>query len=202
MLKKFIRRILEYIKSHFAKENTGQGDELSQIIDAIDSLENELNISGSAEQIMETTIAKRHIKVIRQSINIMKLITEPKIFCDKYFDVLSIAQKISEFSCIYKKVQAIAVEITEKLNSMRTPAQEIAENGLVYYSVTFGSKRKEYYYLSGGKNYVEGQYVLVPVNDDMERKVAKIVSVDHFTSTNAPMPPDKLKVIISRAVCN
>lgn len=199
---RIVKRIFEFIKSLCVKSSFEKDDELSQIKNGVKRLLCELKPVGSPEKILETTVAIRHANVMLQCLDTMILTTEPKIFAAKYWDLMAFAERIGEFKYIDKKAQTVVCDITDRLSNMRISAPDADEDGPVYYSVTFGDKPKEYYYLSGGKQYCEGQYVLVPVNDDMEIKVVKIVSVQHFTLTNAPMPPDRLKDIISRAIEN
>ena len=197
---KIINKIVGFIKSLFYKNVVEETDELLQIGCVIERLSRKLKSLGCRQKIMEETVALRHINIMRRSLNIMMKTTEPEIFSAKYTDLYAFAKSISKFEYIDERARGDAREIIVMLDNMRTQAPETSDDMYVYYSVTFGGRKKEYYYLSGGKKYKTGQYVLAPVNYDMEIKVVKIVSVDVFTKTNAPMPPDKLKSIISRAM--
>ncbi len=201
IFKQLLEKLIRFIKNRFGGRVAVDNDELSRIADAIDRFAYTIKHScGTHEKIVETTIAFRYIKVMRECITAMMITAEPDVFSVKYHDACIMAEKVYGFKCIDKKARMIISDITDMLSRLSDPAEDCADDELVYYSVTFGGRRKEYYYLSDGKGYKEGQYVLVPVGVDMQHKIAKIVGIDRFTRTNAPMPPDELKVIISRAI--
>lgn len=202
-LKRLFEKLMGFVRNLFCCKSAVGNDELSRIADAISRLIYKLKPTGSRhEHIIQTAIALRHLRVMRESIAEMMVTTEPDVFSGDYYDVLTLAQKIGEFECIDNKARSVINDIIDMLSLLSAPAEDSTEDALVYYSVTFGGRCKEYYYLSDGKGYEAGQYVLVPVGVDMEHKIAKIVSIDRFTLTNAPMHPDELKVIISRAIKN
>lgn len=201
-LKEIFRKIKRYFRRLFAGNKTEKFDVLSSALNMVNELTSCLTgiKSHKPQCVMEVNIARRHLNLVKKSIETMRYTTDPGLFSSKYSDALLILRKVYELKSLEHSIKESInnlINIITKLSDLPTDCNE---TGLVYYSVTFGGKRKEYYYLPGGKRYMTGQYVLVPVGAAMEHKIARIVCIDRFTPANAPMPPESLKVIISPAI--
>lgn len=141
-----------------------------------------------------------YLKSVKHNADMMRYTDNPDVFMSNYTAAIENIIKAQKIRHIDKSLLNIVCEIADMITGMPKSYEECAQNGLVYYSVTFAGKRKEYYYLSGDKTYKVGQYVIAPAGDFMEPAVVKIVSIEEYTPTNAPMPPELLKTIISPAI--
>ena len=141
-----------------------------------------------------------YLKSVKHNADMMRYTDNPDVFMSNYTAAIENISKAQEIRHIDKSLLTIVCEIADMIKDMPKSFEESVEDGLVYYSVTFAGKRKEYYYLAGDKTYKVGQYVIAPAGDFMEPAVVKIVSIERYTPTNAPMPPELLKTIISPAI--
>lgn len=200
--KKLLERIKIFFKMRFCTNDFAGDDCLSAISAKLTQVHKIEKISNSRNKNMavDSTIALRYFKLVKRSADMMKYTTCPETFACNYAGALDVIEKVCELKHIDKQTGKIARDIADILKGMPKSCEDCAECGLAYYCVTFGGKRKEYYYLSGNKRYEIGQYVIAPAGDDMERTVVKIVGIEHYTPTNAPMPPEILKTIISPAI--
>ena len=142
----------------------------------------------------------RYLKSVKNNADMMRYTDNPDVFMSNYTALIENIGKAQEIRHIDKSLLNIVGEISDIIKGMPKSYEEYGDDGLVYYSVTFAGKRKQYYYLSGNKTYKVGQYVIAPAGDFMEPAVVKIVSIERYTPTNAPMPPELLKTIISPAI--
>lgn len=69
------------------------------------------------------------------------------------------------------------------------------KNKIIYYSIEFNENGKTYFYNAKDKEYHINDYVVVPVNDTKIPKIGKIVKINYFTESNAPIPIDEIKTI-------
>lgn len=66
----------------------------------------------------------------------------------------------------------------------------------IFCSVVFKEGGKTYYYLSDDQTIRPGHYVTVPVGRQNEESTARVVKVEMFKGSDAPIPVDHLKYII------
>jgi len=71
-------------------------------------------------------------------------------------------------------------------------------NSLIFCSVVFEEGGKTYYYLADEDIYEAGEQVVVPVQNDDETAVARIVRVEYFSKGVAPFPLDRMKHILRK----
>lgn len=68
----------------------------------------------------------------------------------------------------------------------------------MFASVVFPGTVKSYYYLTEDESIEVGDYVIVPVGPENERKIVQVVNIEYFEKYNAPYPVDKIKRIIKK----
>jgi hypothetical protein len=66
----------------------------------------------------------------------------------------------------------------------------------IFCSVVFSDYGKPYYYLTDNEQIHCGDQVLVPTGKNNEVNTARVVKVEAFQGSNAPVPVEKLKKII------
>lgn len=192
----FWKKILLYIKKLFVRKTVCCGN-LDKVLSETDNAISEYDKAGrhKTDDLVMSAMAYRHMCTIRNHIRRMMRTTEPDIFFSSFNAVVLLADRICTMESVNASLHNAAEIITEIFTEQYVPTA-ISCDGLVYYGVTFGGGDKEYYYLSDNVPCKIGQYILVPVGDDKEQKIARVCGVYHFTLTNAPMPPDKLKSVI------
>ncbi len=194
-----LNKIIDWFKARLGINPPKCDDELDNICNMVRRVELCLKKAKNPNQIMELTLALRHCGLMRRIIGEMKRTDEPREFLAGYNDLLMLSDTMCGFDSLDRRAKQGLSELSVQLKALSTPPQISESQGLVYYSVSFMGGRREYYYLSGENKYSIGQYVIVPVHADMERKIARITDVTHFTPTNAPMPPESLKTIVDCA---
>lgn len=75
-------------------------------------------------------------------------------------------------------------------------ARRRRSSDLMYCSVEFSSGGKTYYYISNDPSITEGDIVEVPVGKDNTISTGKVVDVEYFSRDDAPLEPEKVKLII------
>lgn len=63
----------------------------------------------------------------------------------------------------------------------------------MFASVVFPGTVKSYYYLTEDESIEVGDYVIVPVGPENERKIVQVVNIEYFEKYDAPYPVDKIK---------
>ena len=174
MVKRFINKILACIKNVFSIRKPS--DDLNKDTNYI--------ISKSAAELMK----KKYL--------CLKNTTDPEIFSQCYRDIQFLAKKIDSNE---KALIKVSDNILYSLEKMKFEQNGIDEDTTIY-SVTFGGRKNFYYYLGNGTSYKEGQYVLVPVGDSMEEKIAKVHSKCSHADMAMPLNSHMLKKIITHAI--
>ena len=82
----------------------------------------------------------------------------------------------------------------EELLDVHTDEDDLDE--YIFCSVVFNEGGKAYYYLSDDEDVRCGDYVTVPVGKRNEENTGRVVKIDIFKGSNAPIPVDSLKYII------
>lgn len=68
----------------------------------------------------------------------------------------------------------------------------------MFASVVFPGTVKSYYYLTEDESIEVGDYVIVPVGPENERKIVQVVNIEYFEKYDAPYSVDKIKRIIKK----
>lgn len=69
----------------------------------------------------------------------------------------------------------------------------------IFCIVTFSEECESYYYyLTDDDNIEIGDFVFVPVGDDNNKTIAKVMDIQYFSEENAPIPVEKTKRIICK----
>lgn len=68
----------------------------------------------------------------------------------------------------------------------------------IFANVVFPGTMKSYYYLTEDERIEIGDYVIVPVGPENERKIVQVVNIEYFEKYDAPYPVDKIKRIIKK----
>lgn len=68
----------------------------------------------------------------------------------------------------------------------------------IYCEVQFEENGRNYTYISNSDKVCVGDTVIVPVRNKNEPKAAKVVSVNRYTTKNAPMWSRRIKCIIDQ----
>ena len=71
-------------------------------------------------------------------------------------------------------------------------------NDYIFCSVEFEEDGKRYYYLADDNIFSVGDLVVVPVGNDGQTRIVKIVEIEYFAEEYAPYPLDKVKHIICK----
>lgn len=191
-----LRKIVLYIKNLFAKKTACFGNLDKSLSEADNAISEYDKVSRrKTDDIVMSAMAYRHMCTVRNHIRRMRRTTEPEVFFSSFKAVTLLADRIRGMESVNTSLYNAAENIIEIFTEQYVPIP-VSNEGLVYYGVTFGGGGKEYYYLSDDMPCEEGQYVLVPVGGDNEQKIGRVEGVYHFTATNVPMPPDKLKSVI------
>lgn len=177
MVKKFIKKILICVKNIFRLHKTTDNPCKS-------------NVASSY------AISKSAVELMKKKYLCLKNTTEPQLFSQCLRDIQFLAKKIDSNE---KALLKTADNILYTLEKMKY-VQNGTDDDTTIYSVTFGSRKNFYYYLGNGTSYKEGQYVIVPVGDNMEQKVAKIHSKWCYTDDEMPVNLSLLKKIITHAI--
>ena len=177
MVKRLIKKILTVIKNIFHLQCTPDNTYKS-------------NITSSY------AISKSAVELMKKKYLCLKNTTEPKLFSDCLKDIQFLATKIDSNE---KALLKTADDILYTLDKMKY-VQDGTDDDTIVYSVIFGGRKNFYYYLGNGTSYKEGQYVIVPVGDSMEEKVAKIHSKFRYTDAQMPLNLRMLKKIITHAI--
>lgn len=174
VVKRFINKILACIKNVFS---------IRKPSDDFNKAPNHI-ISKSAAELMK----KKYL--------CLKNTTDPEIFLQCYRDIQFLAKKIDPDD---KALIKISDNILYSLEKMKFEQNGIDEDTTIY-SVTFGGRANTYYYLGNGTSYKKGQYVVVPVGDSMEEKIAKVHSKCSNADMEMALNPRMLKKIITHAI--
>lgn len=67
----------------------------------------------------------------------------------------------------------------------------------VFYSVIFNENGKPYYYLSDDDNIRCGDYVTVPIGEQSQEVIGRVVKIETFKGADAPIPIDRMKRILA-----
>ncbi len=70
--------------------------------------------------------------------------------------------------------------------------------GYIYCGVMFPYQDRVYHYRTEDKTIRPGDRVIVPIGEDNEEKMARVVSIDLYHSSNVPYPVHKTKMIIKK----
>ena len=126
----------------------------------------------------------------------LKNTTDPEIFSNCYRDILFLTKKIDPNEKVFIKTSDNILYSLERMKYVENGT----DDDTTVYSVTFGGRANTYYYLGNGITYRIGQYVIVPVGDSMEEKVARV----HFRYSpeeiEMPLNLRTLKKIITHAI--
>lgn len=200
ILKKLIEKIIIYFKSLFGVRKFNCEDILYEISSKVWQANNYVKTSEFKNKKPYAEEVLHRLKSVKHNAEMMRYTDKPYTFMSNYTAALENIRLASDVGHIDSTLRMFVDEVKDMLYAMPKSYEQYNGEGLVYYSVTFAGKRKEYYYLSGDKSYKEGQYVIAPAGDYMEPAVVKIVSIENYTRTNAPMPPEFLKTITSPAI--
>ncbi len=199
-LKRLLEKLIIYFKTMFLDKTPKYANDLCNVSLKVWEAQKLVKTSKLRNKNADSEDALRYLKAVKHNADMMRYTDNPDIFMSNYTAALENINKACGFKYIDKPMRNIVCEISDMINNMPKSCGECNGEGLTYYSVTFAGKRKEYYYLSGEKTYEIGQYAIAPAGDYMEPAVVKIVSIERYTPTNAPLPPEFLKTIISPAI--
>ena len=80
-----------------------------------------------------------------------------------------------------------------------TPAKPAGESYYQFCNVQFKEDGATYAYLTGGISLKAGDFVLVPIGDHQEEKLARVTEVFVCSTQNAPYPPEKTKFVLRKS---
>jgi len=197
-----LKRILVFIKKCLSVKKTQHADDMTTVDENIKNAVMFLKSrrSKNRSEAVENTIALRYCQRLRKTIEYMRKTTELQRFTNLYNDALILANAVLSFEHIDKRVRSDMDRIAVALEDMKRENTDFDEKEIVCYSVVFGFYRKEYFYLSHKGRYRIGQYVRVPVGDDMIVRIAKIVGVRPADECVSPVPLPELKAIMGNGV--
>lgn len=90
--------------------------------------------------------------------------------------------------------------LTEIFNPAIYLKKKRTEKDFIFCSVVFKGNEKSYHYLTDDPTLVVGDWVKVPIRNQGEVTVGKIVAIDYFTEADAPFPINKIKKIIGKQI--
>ncbi len=73
------------------------------------------------------------------------------------------------------------------------------KNDYIFCKVEFEEGGRTYCYIADNDSYEENSFVVVPVGDEMEENIVKIVKKSYYTAEDAPYPVENTKHIIRKA---
>ena len=80
-----------------------------------------------------------------------------------------------------------------------TPAKPAGESYYQFCNVQFKEDGATYAYLTGGISLKAGDFVVVPIGDHQEEKLARVTEVFVCSTQNAPYPPEKAKFVLRKS---
>ena len=80
-----------------------------------------------------------------------------------------------------------------------TPAKPAGESYYQFCNVQFKEDGAAYAYLTGGISLKAGDFVVVPIGDHQEEKLARVTEVFVCSTQNAPYPPEKAKFVLRKS---
>lgn len=80
-----------------------------------------------------------------------------------------------------------------------TPAKPTGESYYQFCNVQFKEDGATYAYLTGGISLKAGDFVVVPIGDHQEEKLARVTEVFVCSTQNAPYPPEKAKFVLRKS---
>ena len=80
-----------------------------------------------------------------------------------------------------------------------TPAKPAGESYYQFCNVQFKEDGATYAYLTGGISLKAGDFVVVPIGDRQEEKLARVTEVFVCSTQNAPYPPEKAKFVLRKS---
>ena len=80
-----------------------------------------------------------------------------------------------------------------------TPAKPAGESYYQFCNVQFKEDGAAYAYLTGGISLKAGDFVVVPIGDHQEEKLARVTEVFVCSTQNAPYPPEKTKFVLRKS---
>ena len=80
-----------------------------------------------------------------------------------------------------------------------TPAKPAGESYYQFCNVQFKEDGAAYAYLTGGISLKAGDFVVVPIGDHQEEKIARVTEVFVCSTQNAPYPPEKAKFVLRKS---
>ena len=80
-----------------------------------------------------------------------------------------------------------------------TPAKPAGESYYQFCNVQFKEDGAAYAYLTGGISLKAGDFVVVPIGDHQEEKLARVTEVFVCSTPNAPYPPEKAKFVLRKS---
>lgn len=80
-----------------------------------------------------------------------------------------------------------------------TPAKPAGESYYQFCNVQFTEDGATYAYLTGGISLKAGDFVVVPIGDHQEEKLARVTEVFVCSTQNAPYPPEKAKFVLRKS---
>ncbi|MBQ6998913.1 MAG: hypothetical protein IJN62_03900 [Clostridia bacterium] len=195
-----MEKLIIYFKSMFSDKTPKCSNDLCNVSLKVWEAQKLVKTSKLRNKNADSADVLRCLKLVKHNADMMRYTDNPDTFISNYTAAVENINKACGFKYMDKPMRNIICEISDMIYNMPKSCGECNGGGLTFYSVTFAGKRKEYYYLSGGNTYEIGQYVIAPAGDYMEPAVVKIVGIEHYTPTNAPMPPEFLKTITSPAI--
>ena len=80
-----------------------------------------------------------------------------------------------------------------------TPAKPAGESYYQFCNVQFKEDGATYAYLTGGISLKAGDFVVVPIGDHQEEKLARVTEVFVCSTQNAPYPPEKAEFVLRKS---
>ena len=80
-----------------------------------------------------------------------------------------------------------------------TPAKPTGKSYYQFCNVQFKEDGATYAYLTGGISLKAGDFVVVPIGDHQEEKLARVTEVFVCSTQNAPYPPEKAKFVLRKS---
>lgn len=100
------------------------------------------------------------------------------------------------------KDQDIETTMIEEMPKEDLKKEKRKKNELIYLSVCFPNSKKSYYYRTEDDSIEVGDYVDVCVGYEENVLAVKVVAIEYFTKENAPLAPEKTKMILGIAQRN
>ena len=106
------------------------------------------------------------------------------------YDFEEFAKSLTKFMNFYKNGEILEPTIY----SMK---KELVKT-YIYCSVVFKNEEKSYYYIADSDEFKIDDYVLVPIGKNATPVAVRIVNIEYFTASEAPIPPYKTKHILGK----